>query len=210
MKSASRKFIRSLAAPALVAGALIASGQAMAQNNAAVTRLRGTITAISGDTVKVHTRDGKDVSVDLSKDTQIRGVALDKVTDIKAGSYIGTAAMPMPDGTLKALEVHVFPPSMRGSGEGHRPWDLGSHSSMTNGTVGDVVVSNGHTITVNYSNGEQKIVVPDNVPVVSLSPGDRSLLAPGVKVVLFAHQNGSGGMVADAVSAGENGVTPPM
>ena len=86
---------------------------------------------------------------------------------IKPGSFIGTAAMPQPDGTLKAREVHVFPEAMRGTGEGHRPWDLGTGGTMTNGTVGDFAVANGRMLTLTYKDGEQKVFVPENVPVIT-------------------------------------------
>jgi hypothetical protein len=98
----------------------------------------------------------------------------------------------------------------RGAGAGNRAWDLGGNSSMTNGTVGDVMVSNGRTITVKYPDGEKKIVVPDDVPIVSLGPGDRSLLVPGAHVVMSARRNPDGVLVAISISAGKNGLTPPM
>ena len=94
--------------------------------------------------------------------------------NIKEGSYIGTAAVPQADGTLKALEMQVFPASMRGVGEGTRDWDLGAGSSMTNGTVGSLVNANGRTITITYKGGEKKVVVPDDVPFVTYEPADRS------------------------------------
>lgn len=210
MKIVSPRALRAFAAPALVAAALLAAGPAAHAQSAAPTGVRGTVTSLSGDLLKVHTRDGKDVDVKLAKDTPIRGVVLANINDIKPDSYVGTAAIPQPDGTLKALEVHVFPASMRGAGEGHRPWDLGGNSSMTNGTVGSLVVSNGRTITVKYKDGEKKIVIPQDVPIVALESGDRSLLVPGAKVVLFAHKEADGSMAANFISAGEHGVTPPM
>jgi hypothetical protein len=210
MKIVSAKAIRTFVTPALVAATLLAAGSAVQAQTAAPTGVRGTVTSLSGDLLKVHTRDGKDVDVKLSQDTPIRGVTIANVNDIKPDSYVGTAAIPQADGTLKALEVHVFPASMRGSGEGHRPWDLGSNSTMTNGTVGSLVVSNGRTITVKYKDGEKKIVIPQDVPIVALEPGDRSLLVPGAKVVLFAHKDTDGSMAANFISAGEHGVTPPM
>ncbi|NIF56636.1 hypothetical protein [Burkholderia sp. Ax-1724] len=209
MKIVSARMLRALTAPALAA-ALFATMPAAQAQNAAPTGLRGTITSLSGDVLKVHTRDGKDVDVKLPADTPIRGVLLANVNDIKPDSYVGTAAIPQADGTLKALEVHVFPASMRGSGEGHRPWDLGANSTMTNGTVGSLVVSNGRTITVKYKDGEKKIVIPQDVPIVSLEPGTRALLTSGTKVVLFAHKEADGSMTANFISAGEHGVTPPM
>ncbi|WP_434111188.1 hypothetical protein [Paraburkholderia caffeinilytica] len=210
MKIVSAKAIRTFVTPALVAATLFAAGSAVQAQTAMPTGVRGTVTSFSGDLLKVHTRDGKDVDVKLSKDTPIRGVTIANVNDIKPDSYVGTAAIPQADGTLKALEVHVFPASMRGSGEGHRPWDLGSNSTMTNGTVGSLVVSNGRTITVKYKDGEKKIVIPQDVPIVALESGDRSLLVPGAKVVLFAHKDTDGSMAANFISAGEHGVTPPM
>jgi hypothetical protein len=174
------------------------------------TRVRGTITAVEGDLLKVHSTRGEDLQVNLTRDTQVRGVTLAQVSEIKPGSYIGSAAVPQPDGTLKALEVHVFPPEMAGTGDGHRAFDLGKDSTMTNGSVGDLVTSNGRTITVNYKGGQKKIVIPDDVPIVNLVPADRSLLKPGVKVVLQAQKAEDGALNAVSISAGENGVTPPM
>lgn len=172
--------------------------------------VRGEITAFEGDTLKVHTLANEDVTVGLTKDTQVRGVTLAKLSDIKPGSYIGTAAMPGPDGTLTALEVHVFPPEMAGTGDGHRPFDLAQGSTMTNGRVGELKVANGRTLTLSYKGGEKKIVVPEGVPVVNLVPSDRSLLKPGVKVVLFAQQGEDGKLTAAGISAGKDGVKPPM
>jgi hypothetical protein len=174
------------------------------------TRVRGAITAVEGDLLKVHSTRGEDLQVNLTRDTQVRGVTLAQVSEIKPGSYIGSAAVPQPDGTLKALEVHVFPPEMAGTGDGHRAFDLGKDSTMTNGSVGDLVTSNGRTITVNYKGGQKKIVIPDDVPIVNLVPADRSLLKPGVKVVLQAQKAEDGALNAVSISAGENGVTPPM
>lgn len=174
------------------------------------TRVRGAITAVEGDALKIHSNRGEDFQVVMTPDTQIRGVTLAQVSEIKPGSYIGSAAVPLPDGSLKALEVHVFPPEMAGTGDGHRAFDLTPDSTMTNGSVGDLVASNGRTITVNYKGGQKKIVIPDDVPIVNLVPGDRSLLKPGVKVVLQAQKGSDNALTALSISAGENGVTPPM
>ncbi|MGC1329501.1 DUF5666 domain-containing protein [Pseudomonas sp.] len=188
--------------------AVLASGAVHA--DAPPSGVRGAITAINGDDLQVKTSHGEDVLVHLTGDTQVRGVTLANIADIKQGSYVGAAAVPQDDGTLKALEVHVFAPSMAGTGDGHRAFDLAANSSMTNGSVGDLVVANGRTITVKYKGGEQKIFVPEDVPIVNLVPGDRSLLKPGVKVVLFAQKAADGSYTAKAISAGENGLKPPM
>ncbi|MFJ2686629.1 hypothetical protein ACIOYV_23200 [Pseudomonas sp. NPDC087342] len=172
--------------------------------------VRGEITGVSADSLKVHANSGENVVIKLTNDTKVRAVTLANIEDIKPGSYIGSAAIPQDDGTLKALEVHVFPPELAGSGDGHRPFDLAKGSSMTNGSVGDLVVSNGRTLTVNYKGGQQKILVPEDVPIVNLMPGDRSLLKVGVKIVTFVTQSADGTLTAQSISAGKDGVTPPM
>jgi len=172
--------------------------------------VRGEITGVSPDSLKVHVNSGENVVVQLTPDTKVRAVTLANIEDIKPGSYIGSAAIPQEDGTLKALEVHVFPPELAGSGDGHRPFDLTKGSSMTNGSVGDLVVSNGRVLTVNYKGGQQKILVPEDVPIVNLTPGDRSLLKVGVKIVTFVTQSVDGTLTAQSISAGKDGVKPPM
>ncbi|BBP78514.1 DUF5666 domain-containing protein [Pseudomonas gingeri] len=202
---------RSALASAMSLAVLMSVGVAQAADAPAQrVAVRGEITAVEADALKVHTLANEDVTVALTKDTQVRGVTLAKLADIKPGSYIGTAAMPGPDGTLTAMEVHVFPPELAGTGDGHRPFDLAQGSTMTNGRVGELKVANGRTLTLSYKGGEKKVVVPDDVPVVNLVPGDRSLLKPGVKVVLFAQQGADGKLTAAGISAGENGVKPPM
>lgn len=172
--------------------------------------IRGEITGVSPDVLKVHVNSGENVVINLTKDTKVRAVILANIEDIKPGSYIGSAAIPQEDGSLKALEVHVFPPELAGSGDGHRPFDLVKGSSMTNGSVGDLVVSNGRMLTVNYKGGQQTILVPEDVPIVNLVPGDRSLLKVGVKIVTFVTQSADGTLTAQSISAGKDGVTPPM
>jgi hypothetical protein len=172
--------------------------------------VRGEITGVSPDRLNVHANSGEDVVINLTPDTKVRAVTLANIEDIKPGSYIGSAAVPQEDGTLKALEVHVFPPELAGSGDGHRPFDLVKGSSMTNGSVGDLVVSNGRVLTVNYKGGQQNILVPEDVPIVNLVPGDRNLLKPGVKIVTFVSQSADGTLTAQSISAGKDGVTPPM
>lgn len=190
---------------------LAALGTAQAQDAPGMRMgVRGEITAVNGDTLRVQASSGESATIQLTPQTQVRAVTLANIEDIKPGSYIGSAAVPMADGTLKALEVHVFPPQMAGTGEGHRPFDLVKGSSMTNGSVGDLVVSNGRTLTVNYKGGQQKILVPDDVPIVNLTPGDLSLLKAGVKVVMFVTQSADGTLTAQSISAGKDGVTPPM
>ncbi len=176
----------------------------------APTRLRATIDSVTATTLTVTPRNGSPTVVQIPENVRIAGISLAKIDDIKAGSYIGTAAAPQPDGTQKALEVHVFPPSMVGSGEGFRPWDSTPNSTMTNGTVGDLVGSHGRTLTVKYKGGEKTVSVPEDVPIVSIEPGTRALLTTGAHVLVFVSKGADGALTALSISVGENGLTPPM
>lgn len=209
MNAKFRHLIRAVSTLTLIG--LFSSGLAQAEEPPG-TRIgvRGEITEVGTDLMKVHANSGENMVINLTKDTKVRAVTLANIEDIKPGSYIGSAAIPQEDGSLKALEVHVFPPELAGSGDGHRPFDLVKGSSMTNGSVGDLVVSNGRVLTVNYKGGQQKILVPEDVPIVNLMPGDRSLLKVGVKVVTFVTRSADGTLTAQSISAGKDGVTPPM
>lgn len=201
------RMIAAMAAAVVLVGI---TALAHAQSPMAVARIRGTLVSVTPTTVRVQPTGGDPVDVRLEQDTRVARVSQADIADIKPNSYVGTAAVPQADGTLRALEVHVFDESMRGAGDGHRPWDLSGNSSMTNGTVGDLVVSDGRTITVRYKGGEQRIAVPQGVPVVRLSPADRSLLVPGAHVLMFARRNDDGSLSAQTVSVGEHGLVPPM
>ena len=132
-------------------------------------------------------------------------------TAIAPGSYVGTAAMPGPDGKLRALEVQVFPEAARGTGEGHGPWDLGAraHDDQRDRRPGSSPGSKRRRMTLRYKDGEKTIVVPDGVPMVTFKPGDRSLLVPGAKVIVFAQIRNDQPTALRAL-AGRNGFTPPM
>jgi RNase P/RNase MRP subunit p29 len=208
MNASVQLLLRRTAASAILASGLIGSA-AFAQTPPSI-GIRGAIVSVTGENVVVKPNHGADQTVMLDKNTRVAAISLAKIEDIKPGSYIGAAAIPQPDGSQKALEVHVFPPAMAGTGDGHRPFDLTPNSTMTNGSVGDVVVSNGRTLTVNYKGGEKKILVPEDVPIVNIEAGDRSMLVAGAKVVLRASKNPDGSMTAQSVNVGKNGVTPPM
>jgi len=195
----------------LVLSSLLMCTGAFAADNV-IKPTRGTIDSVTDSSMQITTRQGDKLDVQLNDKTKINSVTKGQIADIKADSFIGTAAVPQADGTLKALEVHVFAPSLRGSGEGFNPFESadGKINTMTNGTVGKLVNSNGRTLTVKYHDAEKTVVVPDDVPVVLLAPGDRSLLKPGVKIVLFAAKDDKGNLVAHGVAAGKDGVAPPM
>jgi hypothetical protein len=188
---------------------LAATGAAWAQAPQAV-RIRATIDAIDATSVSLTTRTGEKVTVALAPDTSVTALVPIRLEDIKPGSFIGSAAMPQPDGTQRALEIHVFPESMRGTGEGHRPFDLQPQSTMTNGTVGAVTGSVGRTLTVSYKGGEKTIVVPPDTPVVTYEQGSMALLVPGAHVIVFGTQATDGKVTATRIAVGKNGLVPPM
>jgi uncharacterized protein Veg len=193
----------------LAIGSLI-SGNAVAQNSSLPIRLRGKIDAVFGDTVQLTLRNGAKASVELPPNLRVVWLTEARPDEVKQGSYVGTVAVPQADGMLKALEVQVFPPSMRGMGEGSRDWDLGAGSSMTNGTVGNLVASNGRTITITYKGGEKRIVVPDDVPIVTYEPTDRAALTAGAHVLINGTRADDGRVTVTSVSVGKNGLVPPM
>jgi hypothetical protein len=174
------------------------------------TRIRGDIEALDGQDIHIVSRRGQKVTLHLAGDLQVQALVPISIDAIKPGSFIGSAAVTQPDGTLRALEVHVFPESMRGSGEGHRPFDLGPDSTMTNGTVGDVVLSSGRTLKVGYKGGEKTIVVPPETPIVTYEPGSRTLLVPGAHVIVFATEGPGNTLTATRISVGKDGLVPPM
>jgi hypothetical protein len=175
-------------------------------------RIRGTIEGVDGAMLMVKSRDGTDVKVRMTDNVSIVGITKIAMSEIKPGSYIGVSATPEPDGTQKALAIHIFPEAMRGTGEGFRPWDLRPNSTMTNATVAETVAStDGQNILVKYKDGEKKIVVPPDTPIVTFVPGDKSELKPGAKIIIFgATKKEDGTLEANRVNVGINGVTPPM
>jgi len=173
-------------------------------------RTRGTIDTVNGDTLTVTMRNGQKAEVKLNADTKVASATKSSFGDIKPDSYIGTAAAPQPDGKLKALEVTVFDPRMRGVGDGHYPWDLGSNSTMTNGAVGALTGTNGRTLDVKYQGGDKEITVPEDAPIVLLTPADRSIIKAGEHTVVFAEKGSDGTLTARNIIVGLNGTVPPM
>lgn len=177
---------------------------------AAQIHVRGSIVNFGGSTLKVKTREGETVDVALAADWKVASVANAKVTDIKLGDFVGIASMPKDGGGDGALEVLIFPPAMKGAGEGSYGWDLKPDSSMTNATVADAVKGvDGRTVTVTYHGKEKKIAIPDGTPVVTIAPATNDDLVPGA-VVFIAAEKGTTGTIAHQVIVGKNGVVPPM
>jgi hypothetical protein len=174
-------------------------------------RIRGTIEQASGSALTIATREGSTVELTLTPDVKIAALVPADLAAAGTGSFIGTAAVPQADGTLKAQEVLIFPEAMRGVGEGHRAWDLTPDSTMTNATVEATVTdASGRVLTLTYKDGSKQLVVPPGTPIVTLVPGDASLLKPGNHVFLSADQNADGTITASRITVGKDGLVPPM
>ena len=189
----------------------VAGTVALAQQ-APTVRIRGTIDAVDGSTLSVKTREGSDVKVRMTDNVAVFAVVKTELSQIKEGSYIGVTAMPEPDGTQKAIAVHIFPESQRGAAEGFRPWDLRANSTMTNATVAETVKgTDGQNILVRYKDGEKKVVVPPDTPVVTFVASDKSEVKPGAKIIIFsANKKDDGTLEAARVNVGRDGLAPPM
>jgi len=197
----------------LVALANPALSQAQAPQGKPLT-IRGKISAVEKQALKVTTPAGE-VLVKFPDDVRIGGVEAAKLSDIGAGSYVGATSVKQSDGSLKALEIHIFPESSRGTGEGHRPWDLQPGSMMTNANVEkveQVAVEkiHGEVLTLKYKDGEQKIFIPPGTPIVKNVAGDRSLLKAGTGVYIPAVRAEDGTLTATRITAGVGGIMPPM
>jgi hypothetical protein len=200
------------AASVLIATVLIASiPSATAQQPPTPTRVRGTIERVDGEVVSVKSRSGQDVKLHMTADMRVVGIVKISLADIKLGSFIGATTVPGPDGRQNAIEVHVFPENMRGTGEGTRPYDLRPNSTMTNATVAEAVAGNdGQTLTIKYKDGEKKITVGPDTPVVTYVAADRSDLKADAKIIAFIKQRPDGSYETNRISVGRDGLTPPM
>jgi hypothetical protein len=202
----------------LVAGVAM-NGTAFAQKQAP-TVVRGTIDSINGNALTITDRAGDKMSLTLEPGATITEIVQSKLSDVKAGSYVGTAAIPMPNGQLRAMELQVFPENMRGTGAGSRAWNLAPKSTMTNGTVGSLVHGDGTinsvngtgdlTITVTYGNVKKTVLVPATVPVVTYEPGTSGDLKVGAHILLFAMQTANGSWASSRINVGKDGLIPPM
>jgi outer membrane lipoprotein SlyB len=199
------KTIRTLAAAAVATLLTVSVASAQTQ------RVRGTIEKVDGNTLTIKAPDGAMQTVTLADNSVIVGVLKASVADIKEGSYIGSGALPQPDGTQKAVEVHIFAESQRGTGDGHRSgWDGAPNGTMTNGAVGQAVSSvDGPVITVKYKDGEKKIIVTPNVPIVRYEIGDKSEIKPGAAInIAAATKKPDGTFTAARVNVGRSGLVP--
>src|SRR6516164_3203712 len=184
---------------------------ALAQQ-APTVRIRGTIEGVDGPVLSIKTREGNDVKVKMTDNVAVFVVVKTSLSEIKEGSYIGVTGMSEPDGTQKAIAVHIFPENQRGVAEGFRPWDARPNSTMSNATVAETVKgTEGQMILVKYKDGEKKVVVPPETPIVTFVASDKTEVKPGAKIIIFgAAKKDDGTLEANRVNVGRDGITPPM
>ncbi len=198
----------------MVFGALLlaaAPDVALAQAN--VVRVRGTIEAVDGHVLTVKARDGETLKITTSDKPLYVAMVKASLADIKPGTFIGTTALPgaSESDPLKAVEVHIFPEAMRGTGEGHRPWDLKPKSTMTNANVEQSVKGvDGQILTLKYKGGEQKVTVTPETSIVTYATGNEAEVKPGVAIILFAQKQPDGSLTTPRVTYGRDGLVPPM
>jgi hypothetical protein len=218
--------------------AALSAGAGLAQQPAASEKqhVRGEITKVEGNALEVKTSSGETMKLKLADTARVGLVEKADMASISDGAFIGTTAVPQADGTLRAVEVHVFAEKLRGTGEGHQPWDLepgstmtnatvaktgqggggtaasgGTGSTMTNATVANVQGSGGaKKLQLKFKGGEKTVVVPAGIPVVKIEPGDRSKLVRGAHAFIIASRQPDGTLVAERLNVGARGVVPPM
>ena len=175
-------------------------------------RLRGTVDRMEGSMYVMKLRDGTEAKVSLTENALVVAISKASFSDIKQGSFVGSTGMPQADGSQKAIEVHIFPEAMRGTGEGHYPWDLRPLSTMTNANVEQTVAGvDGQTLTLKYKDGEKKILVTPDTMIVTYVPGDKSEITPGTKIfIAAAKKQADGTFQTPRINYGKNGLGPPM
>ena len=202
-------FVTGLTMAALITGGIAASAVANAAEQGV--RVRGTIVALNGDQLQVKSREGQAVNVKLKEGWMASAVKKASFSDIKSGDFVGIASLPKSAGGDGALEVLIFPPALKGTGEGSYGWDLKPNSTMTNATVGDSVKSvDGSVVTLNYHGKEKKISVPEGTPVVTLAPATQADVTPGTAVFIPAQKAADGSLSTGQLIVGKDGVVPPM
>ncbi|MBV9015132.1 MAG: hypothetical protein JO058_05700 [Alphaproteobacteria bacterium] len=191
----------------------VIAASAVAQDSPAAARVRiaGTIDKLDGNDLRINRKDGQSQTVTLDADAAIYGVEKRSVADIKPGDFVASGGVRGADGKIHAVEVRIFPETLRGTGEGQRPWSVKADGVMTNATVGTVTQSpEGGVVHVAYKDGESEYTVGPEVPLLAYVPADRSLLKADATVVLIAQKKPDGSLATDRVTVEKNGVKPPM
>jgi hypothetical protein len=178
--------------------------------NAHPVKLRGTILSLQGGVVSARGQDGGIIKIKIAPQTRLAAVVPASLAGIKPGSFVGITSMPGDGSERIALEVHIFPEALRGTGEGDRPWDKGPGSRMTNATVASVAGVHGEDLTLTYRGGQSKIKVTPRTRIVTFQPGNANDLKPGNHFIAFAVSDGQGAYVPLSLSIGRAGLTPPM
>jgi len=193
--------------------ALIVSASAAWAQQAPPVRVRGTIEKVDGNMLTVKSRAGETLTVKLADDVRVAAMQKATLADIKQGGFIGVTAMPQPDGSQKAIGIHIFMEAQRGVVQArHSSWDREPGSTMTNANVESTVAGvDGQTVTVKYPDGEKKVIVPPNTPIVAMAPGSKDDLKPGAQFIIMAAQKQpDGSLTAPAINVGRDGAAPPM
>jgi hypothetical protein len=197
-----------------IAGFLIAAVSAVAVAQAPANppvRIRGTVEKLDGQMLTVKANNGQSMTVKMADNFAVMGIAKAGMADIASGKFIGTTTVGERNGALVALEVHIFPENMRGTGEGHYDWDLRPASKMTNANVASMVsMGKDRVLTVQYKGGEKKVLVPENAAIVSFTPTDKSELKPGASIFVVTQRQPDGSLTAARVNVGLGGQVPPM
>jgi hypothetical protein len=175
-------------------------------------RVRGTVESIDGPMFVVKNRDGAELKLTMTDNPLFVAIVKSTMADIKPGMFVGSTGMTQEDGSQKAIEVHIFPESMRGTGEGHYDWDLKPQTKMTNANVEQTVAGvDGQMLSVKYKGGEKKLLVTPETVVVTYVVGDRNDLKPGTKIfVAAAKKQPDGTLQTPRITYGKDGLTPPM
>lgn len=196
----------------IAAAMFVTSFSALPASAQETLRIRGTIESVDGPVYVIKNRDGAEVKLTLSDPPLYVAIVKSSMADIKPGQFIGATGMTQPDGSQKAIEVHIFPESMRGTGEGHYDWDLRPNTKMTNANVEQTVAGvDGPVLSVKYKDGEKKVMVTPETQVVSYVVGDKADLKPGIKIFVgAAKKQADGTWVTPRVTYGKDGLTPPM
>jgi len=203
----SSAFLTALAAAAISFSA-VQSSQA---DDTQRVRIRGIVESLNGDVLTIKTRDGTDQSIAMQSGFRVGGIQRAAVDDIKPGDFVGVGSMPKGSGPNDALQVMIFPASMKGTGEGNRPWDAKPNTEMTNATVSTAVKAiNGKTITLTYQGKEKTISISDDTPIVTFTAAQKSDLTPGAHVIVMGEKAADGTVSAAQVTVGTNGIVPPM
>ncbi len=199
--------------PLIAAAVLLVLSASASAQQAPSAAVRGIIVRVAPDrdSLEVKTRAGDEKTLRLPADAKVARVVAASLADVKPGVFVGVAAVPGEGGGLKALEVHIFPESLRGVGEGFRPFDLAPGSTMTNGNVNARVERvDGPQIVVAYRGGEQTIAIDKSTPIVAIEPGGLGDLIAGAAIVARGRAGEGGSFEARSVAVGVAGVTPPM